>query len=376
MRVRGPRAVGHRAGRVVRVAHDRRITRITGGCVAIDRRRRGTRHRPPRHSLTTTTAAGRADHDRRAHDHDDPAAARHRPSLAEGPGKRPSVVVTPTGVVLPVLAVEGRRTAACAHGLRRRSPLFRPGPALRPRARRARPRSRRDGSRRRAKRRSGRATSTSMSRSEHELTSNPRASTSCCTREFDYYVPFVVRGELALNSSAALFVSIHHNSGGASLGSDPGTEVFYQQLDANSRRLAGLLWEDVTAALRVHPIQWYGAAGAGALFRQGRTGPDFYGVLRRTAGVPATLLEIAYLSNPREAGARRDRCVPRGIGGCDRARDRALLHDRRSRCRFHRAARRRSADDANRRHRRMRRTALRVTAFSKAWVDFRSEPAA
>jgi hypothetical protein len=61
------------------------------------------------------------------------------------------------------------------------------------------------------------------------------------------------------------------------------------------------LWEDVTTTLRAHSIQWYGAAGAGALFRQGRTGPDFYGVLRRTAGVPATLLEIAYLSNPREA---------------------------------------------------------------------------
>jgi len=121
------------------------------------------------------------------------------------------------------------------------------------------------------------------------------------TREFDYYVPFVVRGELALNSNAALFVSIHHNSGRAPLISQPGTEVYYQQLDAKSRRLAGLLWEDVTAALRVHPIQWYGADDAGALFRQGRTGPDFYGVLRRTAGVPATLLEIAYLSNPTEA---------------------------------------------------------------------------
>jgi N-acetylmuramoyl-L-alanine amidase len=121
------------------------------------------------------------------------------------------------------------------------------------------------------------------------------------TREFDYYVPFVVRGELALNSAAKLFVSIHHNSGGASLGSDPGTEVFYQQLDEKSRRLAGLLWEDVTNTLRAHPIQWYSASGAGAMFREGRTGPDFYGVLRRTAGVPAALLEIAYLSNPREA---------------------------------------------------------------------------
>jgi len=221
-------------------------------------------------------------------------------SLAQSPRSGPSVVVTPTGVVLPVLAVEDgnrlRVRTVCGGEAEYSGPgrrYDRVHVVLDPGHGGMDPGAVQNGIR--------------ESDVNLDVAQRVRAHLEgegvdvVLTRESDYYVPFVVRGELALNSKAALFVSIHHNSGGASLGSDPGTEVFYQQLDANSRRLAGLLWEDVTAALRVHPIQWYGAAGAGALFREGRTGPDFYGVLRRTAGVPAALLEIAYLSNPREA---------------------------------------------------------------------------
>jgi len=212
----------------------------------------------------------------------------------------PKVVVTPTGVVLPVLAVadEGQlhvRTVcggeANYSGAGRR--YSRVQVVLDPGRGGFDPGAVQNGIRESdANRDVAQRTRTHLERAGIDVV---------LTREFDYYVPFATRGELALNSRAALFVSIHHNSGPASLISQPGTEVYYQQLDANSRRLAGLLWEDVTAALRVHPIQWYGADDAGALFRQGRTGPDYYGVLRRTAGVPATLLEIAYISNPTEA---------------------------------------------------------------------------
>ena len=221
-------------------------------------------------------------------------------SLAELSSRRPSVIVTPTGVVLPVLATEtdGRLRVRTVCGVE--SHYVGPGRrydrvhvVLDPGHGGSDPGAVQNGIR------EGDVNLDVAQRARAHL---ERAGLDVVlTREFDYYVPFVVRAELALNSSAKLFVSIHHNSGGASLGSDPGTEVFYQQLDEKSRRLAGLLWEDVTATLRVHPIQWYGAAGAGALYREGRTGPDFYGVLRRTAGVPAALLEIAYLSNPREA---------------------------------------------------------------------------
>jgi N-acetylmuramoyl-L-alanine amidase len=213
---------------------------------------------------------------------------------------RPTVVVTPSGVVLPVLDVEPdnrlRVRTVCGSEAHYAGPgrrfdrvhvVLDPGHG---------------GSDPGAVQNGLRESDVNLDVAQRARAQLERAGLDVVlTREFDYYVPFVVRGEVALNSKAALFVSIHHNSGGASVRAHPGTEVFYQQLDANSRRLAGLLWEDVTATLRVHPIEWYGASGAGALFRQGRTGPDFYGVLRRTAGVPATLLEIAYLSNPREA---------------------------------------------------------------------------
>ena len=221
-------------------------------------------------------------------------------ALAEGASKRPTVVVTPTGVVLPILAVEAdgalRVRTVCGSEAQYSGPgrrYDRVHVVLDPGHGGFDPGAVQNGVR---------ESDVNLDVAQRTRTHLEREGLDVVlTREFDYYVPFVVRGELALNSSAALFVSIHHNSGSASLGSDPGTEVFYQQLDAKSRRLAGLLWEDVTSALRSHRIQWYGAAGAGALFREGRTGPDFYGVLRRTAGVPATLLEIAYLSNPREA---------------------------------------------------------------------------
>ena len=213
---------------------------------------------------------------------------------------RPSVVVTPTGVVLPVLAVESddRLKVRTVCG----SEAFYSGPGRRYDRVHVVLDAGHGGSDPGAVQNGIREADVNLDVAQRARAHLERVGLDVVlTREFDYYVPFVVRGELAINSKAALFVSIHHNSGGASISAHPGTEVFYQQLDENSRRLAGLLWEDVTATLRTHQIQWYGASGAGALFRQGRTGPDFYGVLRRTAGVPATLLEIAYISNPREA---------------------------------------------------------------------------
>lgn len=121
------------------------------------------------------------------------------------------------------------------------------------------------------------------------------------TRESDYYVPLQFRADIAAAAQAKLFVSIHHNAGGGSRHDGPGTEVYYQQQSAESKRAAGLLWEDIYSALKDYDIEWWGAAYAGAVYRQGRTGADFYGIIRRTGGVPAALVEVAYLSNRAEA---------------------------------------------------------------------------
>jgi N-acetylmuramoyl-L-alanine amidase len=121
------------------------------------------------------------------------------------------------------------------------------------------------------------------------------------TREGDYRLPIVTRAEIVNTLHPKLFISIHHNGGGAPVHAGPGTEVFFQKASPESKRLAGLVWQDVFAALTPFDVKWIGGTDAGAIYRSDRDGTDFYGVLRRTEGVPAALAEVAYLSNPPEA---------------------------------------------------------------------------
>jgi N-acetylmuramoyl-L-alanine amidase len=121
------------------------------------------------------------------------------------------------------------------------------------------------------------------------------------TREADYRLPIPTRADIVNALQPSLFVSIHHNGGEAATRDTPGTEVYYQVADERSRRLAGLMWEDITQTLSTYDVAWRGGSDAGAIYRKDRDGSDFYGVLRRTAGVPAVLVEAAYLSNPAEA---------------------------------------------------------------------------
>jgi N-acetylmuramoyl-L-alanine amidase len=122
------------------------------------------------------------------------------------------------------------------------------------------------------------------------------------TRDGDYYRSIADRAELATAIGARAFVSIHHNSGvhpPQRLG--PGTEVYHELTDADSRRLAGVLWEDVVAGLERFDIDWVASRYRGAVARADRDGDDFYGVLRRADTTPAVILEAAYLSGPGEA---------------------------------------------------------------------------
>jgi N-acetylmuramoyl-L-alanine amidase len=130
------------------------------------------------------------------------------------------------------------------------------------------------------------------------------------TRYEDYRLPIESRTNIVRALQPKLFISIHHNGGEAATRDTPGTEVYFQIADAQSRRLSGLVWEEVSSTLATYDIAWRGGSDAGAIHRTNRDGTDFYGVLRRSAeaGVPAVLVEAAYLSNPAEADllARRD----------------------------------------------------------------------
>jgi hypothetical protein len=70
---------------------------------------------------------------------------------------------------------------------------------------------------------------------------------------------------------------------------------------AESKRLSGLIFEEIVAALRPYNVAWVGDTDAGAKYRQGSTGDDYYAVLRQTKGVVASLAELAFINNAPEA---------------------------------------------------------------------------
>jgi N-acetylmuramoyl-L-alanine amidase len=122
------------------------------------------------------------------------------------------------------------------------------------------------------------------------------------TREGDYFRTIADRAAIGASLRPRAFVSIHHNGGThppAGLG--PGTEAYHEREDAESRRLAGILFEDVVASLSHFDIDWVASRYRGAVWRADRDGDDFYGLLRRADTVPAVILEAAYMSGEAEA---------------------------------------------------------------------------
>ena len=122
------------------------------------------------------------------------------------------------------------------------------------------------------------------------------------TRRGDYRMTLATRGLVVEAVKPKLFVSIHHNAGAtAPSPNGPGTEVYHQQASPESQRLSGLVYEDVKGYLsQVKGVQWVASERPGVVARVGATGDDYYGVLRRSKGTPAALVEGAYISNPQE----------------------------------------------------------------------------
>lgn len=119
------------------------------------------------------------------------------------------------------------------------------------------------------------------------------------TRYGDFRVPIVSRAAIADALDVPL-VSIHHNAGQAGASATPGTEVIYPQDDARSRRLAGLIWEESMAQLGRFAGDWVAGGDAGATYRLGTDGDDFYGIVREPRSV-AVLAEMSYISHSTEA---------------------------------------------------------------------------
>ena len=120
------------------------------------------------------------------------------------------------------------------------------------------------------------------------------------TRTGDYRMTLGARAKVAQALRPRAFVSIHHNSDPDGRWPKPGTETFRQLGSDQSKRLSGILYEEVVGALSAYPVEWVADRDAGAKYRTNSRGGDYYGILRQSRGVTAVLAELAYISNSAE----------------------------------------------------------------------------
>jgi N-acetylmuramoyl-L-alanine amidase len=121
------------------------------------------------------------------------------------------------------------------------------------------------------------------------------------TRTGDYRMTLGARTRIALALKPGAFVSVHHNGDPDGPRDTPGSETYYQVRSADSKRLAGLLYEEIFKAMRQYQVAWVGDTDAGAKYRLNTRGGDYYGIIRQAAGVPTSLVELAFITNPPEA---------------------------------------------------------------------------
>lgn len=129
-----------------------------------------------------------------------------------------------------------------------------------------------------------------------------QGATVVLTRTADYRITLASRAAIAQALQPTVFLSIHHNAEPDQHRPTPGAETYYQIASADSKRVAGLVYEELLAAFSAYDIDWVADLDAGAKYRLRDDGGDYYGILNRTAGVPAVLSEAAFISNgPEEA---------------------------------------------------------------------------
>jgi N-acetylmuramoyl-L-alanine amidase len=120
------------------------------------------------------------------------------------------------------------------------------------------------------------------------------------TRTADYRITLASRAAIGTALQPQLFVSIHHNAAPDGPRDGPGAETYFQIESGESRRASGLVYEELVRAFGDYDIAWVADRDAGAKYRPRSGGGDYYGILRRTAGVPAVLVEAAFISNAPE----------------------------------------------------------------------------
>ena len=126
------------------------------------------------------------------------------------------------------------------------------------------------------------------------------------TRTGDYRITLASRAAIVQALQPVAFISIHHNADPDEHRATPGNETYFQIGSAASKRLAGLVYEEVFRAFSAYSIDWAADRDAGAKYRASSSGGDYYGILKRTAGTPAVLSEAAFITNPPEEALLTD----------------------------------------------------------------------
>lgn len=127
-----------------------------------------------------------------------------------------------------------------------------------------------------------------------------RGISNVVTRSADYRVPLRVRAEIANRLESEVMVSVHHNAPQLGNSDGPGTEIFVQTGNRDSRRLGGNIYEQTIAQLSQFDIQWVSARDAGVMEVRNSDGEDSYGMIRRPE-MPTALVELGYIANRAEA---------------------------------------------------------------------------
>lgn len=107
------------------------------------------------------------------------------------------------------------------------------------------------------------------------------------------------RTTIADSLNANALVSIHNNAAPDGPYDGPGSEVYHQVGSTESKRLSGLILEEMRRGFSAFDADWVGDDDAGAKVRVREDGKDIYGILR-LSDVPSVIVEGLYISNPSE----------------------------------------------------------------------------
>ena len=107
------------------------------------------------------------------------------------------------------------------------------------------------------------------------------------------------RGEIATALAPRVMVSIHHNSVYERVIDEPGTIALHQKDSAVSRRLAELLDAEVGSAIAPLGDRWAAGDDLGPQSKASVDDPrwDWFGLLRFSSSVPSVIVEAAYVGN-------------------------------------------------------------------------------